>query len=254
MIPWRCASSAPPLRKSGPIPPATKPRQRDAFAPSWSLAAVMRKISWRPGVARRVSQYLILGAGLDTAAYRGLARKDGLKVFEVDHPSTQNWKIDSLQAAEIPVPSTVTFVPVDFERQELSAELSAAGFHPDEPALVSWLGVVPYLTKEAAARTFEFLGKLPAGSSVVFDYAVPAASLPLIERLALKALARRVARAGEPFRLFFTPEDLNEFLKGFGFQRIEQLGSDEINGRYFANREDGLGVSGRVGRIVGAWT
>jgi methyltransferase (TIGR00027 family) len=205
-------------------------------------------------LARGVKQYLILGAGLDTSAYRGVALKGDLQVFEVDHPSTQKWKVERLKAAAIPVPASVKYVPVDFERQELCAELLAAGLHADEPAFVSWLGVVPYLTKEAAAHTFGYLGRFPDGSGVVFDYSVPRSSLRLMERLALDALSRRVARAGEPFRLFFTPEELNEFLQGLGFKRIEQLASGDINARYFANRQDGFRVAGNAGRIVGAWT
>ncbi len=152
-------------------------------------------------VARGVSQYVILGAGLDTSAYRGIALH-GMRVFEVDHPNTQAWKIGCLQAAEIAIPDSVRFVPVDFERQGLAAELQAAGFRADQPTFVSWLGVVPYLTREAAAHTFGFIGKLPRDSGVVFDYSVPRSSLGLLERLALDALARRVERAGEPFRCF----------------------------------------------------
>jgi methyltransferase (TIGR00027 family) len=205
--------------------------------------------------ARGVSQYLILGAGLDTSAYRGLAlNSGGLQVFEVDHPDTQGWKMQCLHAAAIPIPASVKFVSVDFERQGLASELLAAGFRADQPAFVSWLGVVPYLNKEAAAHTFGFLGRFPTGSGVVFDYAVPASSLPILQRLALDALSRRVARAGEPFRLFFEPKELDEFLRGLGFRHIEQLASDEINARYFANREDGLRVGGGAGRIVSAWT
>jgi methyltransferase (TIGR00027 family) len=205
-------------------------------------------------LVRGVKQYLILGAGLDTSAYRGVALNGGLQVFEVDHPSTQKWKMERLYAAGISVPASVKYVPVDFERQELAAELLGAGFHADEPAFVSWLGVVPYLTKEAAAHTFGYLGTFPEGSGVVFDYSLPRSSLGLIERLALAALSRRVARAGEPFRLFFTPEELNAFLRGLGFKRIEQLASGESNARYFANRQDGFRVRGNAGRIVGAWT
>jgi methyltransferase (TIGR00027 family) len=203
-------------------------------------------------VARGVTQYLILGSGLDTSAYRGGVLNSGLNVFEVDHPNTQEWKIDCLHAAAIQVPPSVKFVSVDFERQELAAELLAAGFRADQPTFVSWLGVVPYLTKEAAAHTFGFLGKFPAGSGVVFDYSVPRSSLSVLERVALDALSRRVARAGEPFRLFFAPQELDEFLRGLGFRHIDQLAAGEINSRYFANRQDGLCVTGSAGRIVSA--
>jgi O-methyltransferase involved in polyketide biosynthesis len=89
---------------------------------------------------------------------------------------------------------------------------------------------------------------------VVFDYSVPRSFLSLLERVAFDALSSRVARAGEPFRVFFTPEELDEFLKGLGFRSIEQLGAVEINARYFAKRQDGLRIGGSAGRIVAAWT
>lgn len=208
----------------------------------------------KQSVARGVQQYLILGAGLDTSAYRSIATSENLRVFEIDHPHTQAWKKDCLQAAGVPTASCVHFVPVDFERQNLRAELQAAGFVEEQPALVSWLGVVPYLTKETASETFSFLGRLPEGSAVVFDYAVAPSSLSLLERMALAALSRRVARAGEPFRLFFAASELEHFLQERGFRRVEQLASNEINQLYFHGRSDGLKVAGSAGRIVSAWT
>lgn len=206
------------------------------------------------GIASGVKQYLILGAGLDTSAYRGSAAETGIKVFEVDHPATQNWKKEMLSKAGIAVPGNVRHVPVDFEKQDLPAELSGAGFLMEQKTFVSWLGVVPYLTREAASSTLKFLGSFPAGSTIVFDYAVALSSLSLLERLAVKALARRVARAGEPFRLFFEPDELEEFLRAHGFSRIEQLASQQINERYFRGRADGLRVVGNAGRIVAACT
>ena len=205
-------------------------------------------------VARGVRQYLILGAGLDTSGYRGVSASESLRVFEVDHPQTQAWKKERLQAASVPIPENLRFVSVDFERQNLQTELEAAGFSTDQPAFVSWLGVVPYLTKEAASHTFALLGSFPEGSGVAFDYGVAPASLPFLERMAIRALSRRVARAGEPFRLFFAPAELDEFLKAHGFRQIQQRSSKEINERYFRERADGLEITGSAGRIVSAWT
>jgi methyltransferase (TIGR00027 family) len=203
-------------------------------------------------IERGVRQYVILGAGLDTSAYRGVATT-GMRVFEIDHPVTQAWKMECLRQAAIAVPSSVRHVAVDFESQNLGSELSLADFHVDQPAFVSWLGVVPYLTREAAAQTFKFIGQFPVGSGVVFDYAVSRSSLGILERLALDELSRRVASAGEPFRLFFDPSEIEEFLKTAGFQRIEQLAAKEINEKYFSGRSDSLRVAGSAGRIVSAW-
>ena len=204
-------------------------------------------------ITRGTEQYLILGAGLDTSAYRGLAATSGIAVYEVDHPDTQAWKRERLAAAGIAIPDAVTYVAVDFEKHTLADQLAAAGFHADLPTFVSWLGVLPYLTKATAEGTFGFLGNFPAGSGVVFDYAVSPSSLSLMERVAMKTLTQLVARAGEPFKLFFEPVELDNFLSPLGFRRIEQLGSKEINARYFQGRTDGLRVAGGLGRIVGAW-
>ena len=116
-------------------------------------------------VARGVRQLVVLGAGLDTYAYRGVMR-DRLRIFEVDHPATQAWKRQRLAQAEIPLPRTLTFAPVDFERQTLGEGLAAAGFDAAERSFFTWLGVAPYLTEEAAYATLSFIGSLPGGAGV----------------------------------------------------------------------------------------
>src|SRR5271163_1639382 len=97
-------------------------------------------------VEHEVRQYVVLGAGLDTFAYRNPHL--GLRIFEVDHPATQAWKREQLQAARIAIPTSLTFVPIDFERQTLAAGLEQAGFDAGAAAFFSWLGVTPYLTRE----------------------------------------------------------------------------------------------------------
>jgi methyltransferase (TIGR00027 family) len=202
-------------------------------------------------VARGVSQYVILGAGLDTFAYRN-PHQDSLRVFEVDYPATQEWKRRKLAAGGIPVPPSVTYAPIDFETQTLSDALEHVGFRRDAPAFFSWLGVTMYLTQEAIDATLGFVASTPAGAAIVFDYAVPKSSLGIVERLALTVLSRRVAAAGEPFRTFFSPADIAARLASLGLSAIDDLGAAEINSRYFQNREDGLRVSGRVGRVLSA--
>ena len=198
-----------------------------------------------------VNQCVILGAGLDTFAYRN--RNHALHVFEVDHPATQVWKRERLQAARIPVPTSVTFVPVNFERQTLAERLAESGFDSRAGAFFSWLGVTPYLTREACMATLGFIASMPAGSGVAFDYAVDASLLNLKQKLVFYALSRRVALAGEPFQLFFHPQKLTEELRQMGFARTDGLDGAEINCRYFQNRADGLHVSGGLGRLMGAW-
>src|SRR5690349_18435905 len=202
-------------------------------------------------VAHGVKQCVILGAGLDTFACRNPHPQ--LRVFEVDHPATQTWKRGQLAEAGIAIPPSLTFVPVDFERQVLADELRQAGFLDREPVFFSWLGVTPYLTHAAFASTLSFIAKMPAGSGVVFDFAIDRKLLNLGQRIALDALASRVAAAGEPFQLFFNPTALQEELKGLGFRRTEFLDRDHLNARYFKDRVDGLRVRGGLGHLMAAW-
>jgi len=203
-------------------------------------------------VARGATQYVVLGAGLDTFAYRNPYGESALRVFEVDYPATQEWKRQQLEEARIAVPASVTYVPVDFERQTLEAGLKLAGFDSTRPAFFSWLGVTMYLSEDAVMSTFGFIASTPPRGGVAFDYAVPRSSLGLFGRIALDAVSRRVARAGEPFRTFFAPVALAQRLEGMGFSSIEDLGSDEINARYFKDRPDRLRVMGRIGRLISA--
>lgn len=203
-------------------------------------------------VAAGVAQYVLLGAGLDTFAYRNPFPR--LRVFEVDFPATQQWKRALLAEAALVPPASLIFVPLDFEHKTLAAGLADARFDSRIPAFFGWLGVVPYLTLEAFRATLETIVKLPTGTAVSFDYGLSPKSLSPLRRMALKALADRVAKAGEPFRLFFTPHELDEEFRRAGFRRFEQLDSAAINQRYFAGRADGLEVpSPGLGRLATAW-
>jgi len=158
-----------------------------------------------------------------------------------------------LQSAGIAVPQSLVFTSVDFERQTLAGRLEPSGFDPKLSAFFSWLGVTPYLTRESCMATLGYVAKLPAGTGIAFDFAVDPKLLGWPERVALYALSRRVAAAGEPFQLFFRPAELAEELKHLGFQRTEILGAEEINARYFTDRADGLRIRGDCGCLLGAW-
>lgn len=200
-------------------------------------------------VARDATQYVLLGAGLDTFAHRN--PHPHLRVFEVDHPATQQWKRDLLRDTNFPVPANLTYVPTDFEHLSLAAQLTAAGFDPAAPSFFALLGVVPYLTLEAFRDTLRFIASQPFGSGVVFDYGQPRSALPPLEQLAYDSLAARVQLSGEDFQLFFTPAQVAFELAAF--YDIEDLGSPELNERYFLNRVDNLKTLGTAGRIVSAW-
>ena len=203
-------------------------------------------------IGRGASQFVILGAGLDTFAYRNPYDAGRLRVFEVDHPATQKWKRERLAAGQITIPASVTYAPVDFEKQSLKDGLAAAGFNAGEITFFSWLGVTPYLTRGAMSSTLEFISARPQGSGVVFDYALPRASFSWFRRFAFDAMARRVARAGEPFQLFFDPAELVNELRRSGFSKVEDLGADELNERYFKDRADKLRLGGGMGRLMSA--
>lgn len=194
-----------------------------------------------------VQQYVVLGAGLDTFACRNLYA--GVRVFEVDHPATQAWKLQMLAAAGIVPPTTATFVAVDFEKDSLRAKLRASGFEDTLPTITAWLGVVPYLTLEAFQATVRLMGMLPAGSRLIFDYSQPREVLSPVEQLMHDSLSARVAMAGEPFQLFFTPDRLAVDLERWGMTVVEDLDSAAITARYFAGRPDGLLLRGKAGRI-----
>ena len=203
-------------------------------------------------LSRGVVQYVVLGAGLDTFAYRNPYNPWDLQIFEVDHPATQQWKRERLASASIPIPEGLTFVPVDFERRELAECLSETSFRPNVPTFFSWLGVTPYLTTAAFSATLQFIASMPAGSGVVFDYAVSRSSLSVMEQSALDILSDKLAVVGEPFRLFFEPKDLVAAMRDFGFVRIEDLATVDINARYFKDRADGLRVFGGFAHLLSA--
>jgi methyltransferase (TIGR00027 family) len=200
-------------------------------------------------VSQGVTQYVLLGAGLDTFAHRNPYPQ--LRVFEVDHPATQQWKRELLQTGRLPAPANLIYVPVDFERQSLPEQLRSAGFDQQAPALFAWLGVVPYLTLEAFRSTIHLIAAQPHGSGVVLDYSQPRSALPFLEKLAHDSLAARVQLAGEPFQLFFTPAEIAAELTAF--RSLEDLGSAEINARYFTGRTDNLKALGSAGRLLSAW-
>jgi methyltransferase (TIGR00027 family) len=198
------------------------------------------------GVAleRGVSQYVVLGAGLDTFAYRNPYPDAALKVFEVDHPATQGWKRQLLAAARISVPQSLAYVPIDFESHNLADALRASGFRADAPAFFSWLGVTMYLEPQAVMDTLRYVLARPPGSEIVLDYAVERSESGAAGRSAADVLMQRAAASGEPWRSFFSPPVLLAELKAMGFARCDDFGAEAINSRFFSKRRDRLRVGG----------
>lgn len=182
-------------------------------------------------VERGVRQAVILGAGLDTFSLRNPYAELGLRVFEADHPSTQLWKKRRLRDAGIVAPPSLSFVPLDLERQDLIAGLAASGFAPTEPAFFQWLGVVPYLKPETVSDAIRSIAAIH-NTDVVFDYSEPLENYPSDRTPAITAFAAYLAEIGEPWLCFFDPSTLRKQLQEYGFTEVEDLGVSEIARRY----------------------
>ncbi len=193
-------------------------------------------------VERGVTQYVVLGAGFDTFGYRNPFPT--LRVFEVDHPDTQAVKRQRLAAGGVVIPASLTYVAIDFTVTALRDAMIAAGFDAAAPGFFSWLGVVPYLERPAIEATFRFIASCPAPTVIVFDYAVPPATLSWGGRMVYRAMAKRVAAVGEPWKTFFDPDELLRLLHEDGFDTAEDFDGDALNRRYFSGRDDGLKVGG----------
>jgi methyltransferase (TIGR00027 family) len=190
---------------------------------------------------RGVGQYVILGAGLDTFAYR--RPSPGLRVFEADHPATQAWKQRRLADLGVRIPDNLVFVPVDFERQALGAALEEAGFTFQEPAVFSWLGVTMYLTPDAIDLTLSTIARGALRTRVVLTYNQPDRVLDDHAVRVTSAMRPIAAGFGEPFVTFFTPDEVDALLRGHGFDEMEHVGREEARARYFGGHQ-GVEIAG----------
>ena len=192
-------------------------------------------------------QYAILGAGLDSFAYRRPDLLARLRVFEVDHPASQLWKRERLAELGVSLPANLVFAPVDFETQTLRAGLVEAGFDFAAGAVFSWIGVTMFLTLEAIEATLETVAACPLDSRIVLTYNPPLSALRN-EELAMQSRVSRLAgEMGEPFISLFTPAEAEALLRRCGFGEVEHFGPAEAIRSYFADRPDvRLGVPQRL--------
>jgi methyltransferase (TIGR00027 family) len=210
--------------------------------------------SARHAIANGVRQILVLGAGLDTFAYR-LEQSQDMCVFELDHPATQRDKQSRLAAARIPVPGHVAYVAHDFERGSMIGALEAAGFDLRKRTFVLWLGVTPYLTEEAVFATLGALARLASGAEVVFDYTNPPRAIEEgATRDFHREMAARVAESGEPFRCAFHTAELHARARSLGFSDIEDLDRAALIARYLPDLPVAArpGPGGHVARMATA--
>jgi methyltransferase (TIGR00027 family) len=194
-------------------------------------------------VNRGVGQYVMLGAGLDSFAYRRPDLATILRVFEVDHPATQQWKRARLRELDVHLPSNLTFIPLDFERHTLADGLRAGGHRPELPTFFSWLGVTHYLTAEAVFTTLRYVASLAPGREIVFQYFLPEALFDDENRHLLVLWKARRASVGEPVLSQFEPTTLATRVQEFGFTQVWDVGPEALDARYFPVRTYGLRVS-----------
>ncbi|MEI5101980.1 class I SAM-dependent methyltransferase [Streptomyces sp. PmtG] len=188
-----------------------------------------------------VTQYVVLGAGLDTFAQRRPEIASRLRVFEVDKPAAQAWKRRRLVELGQGVPEWLRLVPVDFEAgASWWDHLVTAGFDPARPAVVASTGVSPYLTRDATAATLRQVARLAPGSTLVTSFMVPLDLVAPKERPLLQAAERAARAAGTPFVSFFTPGELLALAEESGFRDARRVSAASLARCYFDGRADGL--------------
>jgi methyltransferase (TIGR00027 family) len=190
---------------------------------------------------RGVSQYVILGAGLDTFAQRRPELASRLRIFEVDQPGPQAWKQARLIALGFGIPEWLRLVPVDFEAgDDWWERLAAAGFDAGQPAVVASTGVSMYLTKDAIAATLRQVAALAAGSTLAMTFLLPLELADPDVRPGLQIAVDRARASGTPFLSFFTPEEILNLAGEAGFREVQHVPAATLTQRYFAERADGL--------------
>jgi methyltransferase (TIGR00027 family) len=192
-------------------------------------------------VKRSISQYVMLGAGLDSFAYRRPDLSQTLHVYEIDHPSTQGWKRQQLTQLGLAQPDNLTYIPIDFDIHTLADGMAASPFKHHEPAFFSWLGVTQYLTRDAVLSTLQYVASSTAPrSEIVFQVILSPSTLSAEDQAVVAVASERAAQQGEPFRTFFDPQVLEAQLHAMGFTHVVHFGPADASLQYFQGRTDGL--------------
>lgn len=193
----------------------------------------------KEAIKQGVRQYVILGAGMDTFAFRNLDLANQIEIFEIDHPATQAFKRRRLNELGWEVPANLHFVPVDFTKDDLTTSLLASSYDPKLPSFFSWLGVVHYLPRDTVFETLHAIAKLsPSGSRVAFDYWDLDAFIPEKAAKRVNIMHAMLRSAGEPMLTGLHPDTLADELQNIGLHIDEQLSPAEIENRYFKGRID----------------
>lgn len=206
-----------------------------------------------PALERGLEQLVILGAGLDSTAYRDVPGTENLHIFEVDHPSTQAWKRERLAAAGIDVPPNVSFVAFDFENQTLAEALDAGGVSRGKVTLFPWLGVQPYLNPETVKATLTVLAGFPKGSEVVMDFVAPDYAMDDdMNEHGVAQLSQVVNSMGEPFLSRYAHEELRELFLETGFSEGRLHTTGEMIERFLGGADSAYSMPDGVITLASA--
>jgi methyltransferase (TIGR00027 family) len=190
---------------------------------TWIAARTRLSEDWL--TASKAEQYVILGAGLDTFAWR---QEGAIEVHEVDHPSTQGWKRERLGILGVPHPEVLTMTEINFEEQGVADALQASSVDLARPIFVNWVGVLQYLTTDAIIETLK--GLPPCLAAI--GYCLPESAFDAEWRGEVATFFRTLAAIGEPFITLTTPQEIAELLAAAGFSVLEDLGPQDVTARF----------------------
>jgi methyltransferase (TIGR00027 family) len=182
-----------------------------------------------------LQQLVILGAGFDSRAYRCEQLKQGVKVFEVDHPATQEVKIKKVRSILGELPEYVNYVSLDFNRETLEQRLFECGYNEQLKTMFIWEGVVMYLNQQAVESTLAFVAEHSgSGSLVVFDYIYHALLDGTVKHGEVSRIRRARRFSGEGLTYSFSEGEVEKFLQRKGFRQVKDISSEELHQRYFS--------------------
>ncbi|AFM40972.1 methyltransferase, putative, TIGR00027 family [Desulfosporosinus acidiphilus SJ4] len=205
-------------------------------------------------IRKGIRQYIILGAGLDTFAYRRLDLTDRLQVFELDLPYTQEIKCQLLGRLNLEKPDFLHYIPVDFTKDNLASALSESKYDSGQVSFFSWMGVTHYLPIESVLSTLKAIMRLSSsGSEIVFDYYDKSAFDPDKGSNRIKYIMKNTKTIGETIITGFDPSKLSMEFALLGLRLLNNLGPDEIQQKYFKECNEGYAASEHVHLALATW-
>jgi methyltransferase (TIGR00027 family) len=187
-----------------------------------------------------ISQYVILGAGLDTFAQRKLEIASKLQIFEIDQPDTLNWKKKRLTELGFNIPENLHFVPVNFETSTWWAELRKTAFDINIPTVVVCTGVTLYLTQEAIMETLKQIKSIATGSTLAITFNLPIELVDEEDKPLIEISIKGAQKSGTPMISFFSPKQMLDMARKVGFKGAKTISTKDMEQRYFKDRTDNL--------------